>query len=56
VRITFLPGHLSRGRGVTLIGWPGASPLPVPVDSIIEPELDNEGVNRYCNAYPVPSA
>jgi L-iditol 2-dehydrogenase len=41
-----------RGGSVTLIGWPETSTLPLPVDVIMERELDVHGVNRYCNTYP----
>jgi L-iditol 2-dehydrogenase len=42
----------ARGGSVTLIGWPEISTLPLPVDVIMERELDLHGVNRYCNTYP----
>jgi len=42
----------ARGGSVTLIGWPETSPVGMPVDQIMEKELDVHGVNRYCNAYP----
>jgi L-iditol 2-dehydrogenase len=42
----------ARGGCVGLVGWPETSPLAMPVDVIMERELDVHGVNRYCNAYP----
>jgi L-iditol 2-dehydrogenase len=42
----------ARGGSVTLIGWPETSTPPMPVEVIMERELDLHGVNRYCNTYP----
>lgn len=42
----------ARGGSVTLIGWPETSLVGLPVDQIMEKELDVHGVNRYCNAFP----
>ena len=42
----------ARGGSVTLIGWSETPTPPMPVDVIMERELDLHGVNRYCNAYP----
>jgi L-iditol 2-dehydrogenase len=46
------PFLAARGGSVTLIGWPETSMPPMPVDVIMERELDLHGVNRYCNTYP----
>ncbi len=42
----------ARGGSVTLIGWPETSLVGLPVDQIMEKELDVHGVNRYSNAFP----
>ena len=42
----------ARGGSVTLIGWPETSTLSMPMEVVLERELDLHGVNRYCNTYP----
>jgi L-iditol 2-dehydrogenase len=42
----------ARGGSVTLIGWPETTMPPMPVDVIMEREMDLHGVNRYCTTCP----
>jgi L-iditol 2-dehydrogenase len=46
------PRLAGRGAVLTLIGWPDTSPVPFPLEVVLERELDVRGVNRYSNTYP----